>query len=265
MRRTAASAITLLLVSFPAGSAPLDRFHQTMNMDQGPFFRNPSNVANVPLVLPLEADLFQPTGGADNTLHLSRVKPEQNPAYLRSNRYLSLDGESGSLHLQFRESRLFNRSLLELSLYDPRRAYTEKSVREMDLAVLYRKSRFSFFFDVGLEEAVALNTDDLEERLSAGMALGYGLGPHSPVSLMLGFQSRNKIVDPFRENQIIGAQYGTLFFTPGIQIATSTMMLEAILEVPVHTYDLRPEQDPGFAPPIESNLRARFGIKYFLQ
>ncbi|MCB1138838.1 MAG: hypothetical protein KDK25_01065 [Leptospiraceae bacterium] len=266
-RLIALSATTAALLCSPLISAPMDRFQTVAESDAiGPLYRNPSNVVNVPLVLPMEADLFRPAwDGGGRDLKLTTLKPGQNPAYRRSNRYLALDDESGSFYMQFRESRLYQRSVLELSLYDPRRAYTRSSVREMDLTLLYKKSRFSFLFDVGHEESLALNRRDLEERVSAGLSLGYGLGARSPVSVLVGLQSRNQIVDPFRENQIIGAQYGTLFFTPGIQIATSTMMLEAVLEVPVHTYDLRPEQNPGGATPIDSDLRARFGMRYMIQ
>tara|TARA_Y100001937_G_scaffold1217_3_gene1529 strand:- start:47884 stop:48699 length:816 start_codon:yes stop_codon:yes gene_type:complete len=260
-----ASALFFLAVNLPA--APLDRFQATIEQTAlGPMYRSPSGVANVPLVLPLEADLLgdglpdRPSGD----LKLSSNRPLENPFYLRSNRYLSLDGNTGHFALQFRDSRIYQRSALELSFLDPRRAYSPSNqLHQMDLIMQYRTSRFSLLFDIGHEETLALESDDPQQKVSAGLSVGYGLSSASPISVLLGLQSRHQITDPFRDNQIIGARYGTLFFTPGIQIATSTMILEATLEVPMHTYDLRPEQSP--ITPVESDLKARFGMKYLLQ
>ncbi|HBS05574.1 MAG TPA: hypothetical protein DEA96_11445 [Leptospiraceae bacterium] len=244
----------------------MDRFQTTVNGPaMGPLFRLPPGISNVPLVLPLEADLmeYRFQSSPEANLKLSHVKPVQNPIYRNSNRYLSFNDKEG-FALQFREKRLYHRAALELTLLDPRRAYAPNArARELDLMVQFRSSRFSFLFDLGHEEDLALNNEDPDQRVSAGFSLGYGLSSRSPVSVLLGLQSRHKITDPFRDNQIVGAQYGTLFFTPGIQFSTNSMILEATLEVPMHTYDLRPDQSS--TAPVENDLKARFGMKYFIE
>ncbi|MEQ8353780.1 MAG: hypothetical protein RH862_20045 [Leptospiraceae bacterium] len=261
------ATLVLGLAHTAAFSAPMDRFATSLpNPAMDPLFRGPSGITNVPLVLPLEADLYEYKlqGGSKGDLKLWDIQPTQNPIYRNSNRYLSMSDDSGSFAVQFRESRLYHRAAMELTLLDPRRAYIPGSrAREMDLLFQIRSSRFSLLFDLGHEQDLALEDEDPDQRLSAGLSLGYGLSSRSPVSVLLGLQSRHKITDPFRDNQIIGAQYGTLFFTPGIQISTNSLILEATLEVPMHTYDLRPDQSSSA--PVESDLKARFGMKYFIE
>ncbi len=255
----------LLLASSSTWAGPIGFQNTVTNPGMGPLFRNPPGISNVPLVLPLEADLmeYRFQGSSKANLKLSDLQPTQNPIYRNSNRYLTLSEEEG-FALQFREKRLYHRAALELTLLDPRRAYAPNArAREMDLLVQFRSSRFSLLLDLGHEQDLALDSEDPDQRVSAGLSLGYGLSSRSPVSVLLGLQSRHKIIDPFRENQIVGAQYGTLFFTPGIQISTSSMILEATLEVPMHTYDLRPDQST--VAPVENDLKARFGMKYFIE
>ncbi|MCB1168411.1 MAG: hypothetical protein KDK37_03545 [Leptospiraceae bacterium] len=248
----------------PLGASPLDRLQAVTGSPMAPLFRSPVPVANIPLILPLEADLGRSTlrpGGSP--LRVSNERATSS-AYLRSEGFLSLNpnADSGSMYLQFRENRI-NPSL-DLDYFDPARAWLDPNagLRELDLTLLYKASRFSLLFDVAHSQKAGLELNDPEENLAAGLSLGYGIGHNSPVSVLLGLYSRHRITDPFRENQIIGAEYGTLFFTPGLQITTAALTLEATVEVPVHTYDLRPESDTST--PTESDLRARFGIKYYL-
>lgn len=108
----------------------------------------------------------------------------------------------------------------------------------------------------------------VQQTFSAGFHLGYGLGNPAllPVNLMLGFTSQYHQMDPFSrtlatsEENAFAQEYGTVFFTPGLQLASRSLLFQAFIEVPVHQigngndFERNPER-----------MRANIGVQYNFQ
>jgi hypothetical protein len=95
--------------------------------------------------------------------------------------------------------------------------------------------------------------DDLE--LGTGMSYGYAVSPS--FSLLFGVKTTGA-VDPARANNLV-IDYGKVFFTPGLQLRSRSVIMETFLEMPVYAYDLRNRHSEFIAP---HDMRANIGIRY---
>lgn len=139
------------------------------------------------------------------------------------------------------------------------------------MTLAYRFDHTNLLFDVGRSRSLTSidRQEENPEKINAGFALGWelsGLQHSVPVQLLFGVGSRHSVVDPFREQQRVGAEYGAVYFTPGFQIEARSVVIETVFEVPFHSYDLRNESgsadEKGYSD--IQDVRARFGMKYYL-
>lgn len=97
------------------------------------------------------------------------------------------------------------------------------------------------------------------DGLFVGTGLSYGHTVVSAVSLLFGMKTTGTL-DPTRSamGQVV-LDYGKVFFTPGLQLRSRSVIIETFLEMPVYAYDLR-ARTPDVVDPRD--VRANIGIRY---
>ncbi|MBX7058538.1 MAG: hypothetical protein K1X75_10775 [Leptospirales bacterium] len=133
-----------------------------------------------------------------------------------------------------------------------------------ELAVRYQRERANV--RMGLAHNLRTERDgyDPGETSLASLAFGYGFGDYSPeardyqLTVLLGVNARYNFADRKDNARVAGTEYGTVFVAPGLQIATRTLSLQAMVEVPVQ--QLQPDEQS-----IREELRANFGMRYYLR
>ncbi|MBW7857501.1 MAG: hypothetical protein H3C43_04220, partial [Leptonema sp. (in: Bacteria)] len=118
----------------------------------------------------------------------------------------------------------------------------------------YTRQKSFFLFDIQHD----LNrSPDLPNDLQLGTSLAFGHSVSSTFSLMLGFKSIG-VVDPEQERRLV-IDTGKIFFTPGIQLRSRSVVIETFLELPIYAYDHNSRQSEFIQP---NDVRANLGIKY---
>lgn len=99
----------------------------------------------------------------------------------------------------------------------------------------------------------------LNDDLYVGTGLAYGHTVVSSVALLFGMKTTGTL-DPTRSSvgQVV-LDYGKVFFTPGLQLRSRSVIIETFLEMPVYAYDLRTHAPDVVNP---HDVRANIGIRY---
>ncbi len=101
-----------------------------------------------------------------------------------------------------------------------------------------------------------------EEKISAAFTLGYGFQKQSlrnDFNLLFGFSSRYHATQDLSTSELADSDYGTIFFTPGLQLSGKSILFHAILEFPVYKHemeDLKIKRD---------RVRANIGVRYLIR
>ncbi|MDH5655682.1 MAG: hypothetical protein OEZ34_07230 [Spirochaetia bacterium] len=102
------------------------------------------------------------------------------------------------------------------------------------------------------------------DKLFGSITMGYSFGKnhfqgHAPVNLLFGISSIYSTTERKDLVEILGTDYGTVFFVPGLQISRESVIFQAMLELPV--YRMNPEN----AIYQQQDLKANIGMKYILK
>jgi hypothetical protein len=128
------------------------------------------------------------------------------------------------------------------------------SVQSSLLSLTYFNRDSFFSFDIRHDtHRIPGAPDDLK----LGTAFSYGHNISPVFAFMLGLKTTGS-VDPLRSSSLV-IDYGKVFFTPGLQLRSRSIIVETFLEMPVYAYDQRTRYSDFIVP---HDIRASIGIRY---
>lgn len=221
---------------------------------------------SLPLVLPLEASIGNLNLGGSLELVQRQVKDDVQSSREKPSSFFSLDGryrafQSRSAIFEITESvdlPLTRRTGPE----NPARADADDTTRfDTGMNVSYLINRARLRIDLGHRWNVARREYDPGDALSAAVLLGYGFGSSPldekgwPVNVLVGFTSRYNYADRYRNTEVMGTEYGTVFFAPGIQLSGRSLDFHATIELPIRhiTVDGQSRRE---------KVRGNIGVRY---
>ncbi|MCR9144694.1 MAG: hypothetical protein NXI24_20820 [bacterium] len=225
---------------------------------------------SVPVIIPLEATIGRFFMGGSFEYAVREYRQEGRNENVEGPRYLSAHGgfnffRNGPLRVEFRET--VNAPIArDNGRFDaPREAWLNSGGYRFDseLSSRYLFDRADIRVGVGHRWRMARENYNPGETILANVTFGYGLGSYShsqgthPLTVLAGISTRYNYADKLDGDNITGTEYGTVFFAPGLQLATQSLRLQAMVEVPIH--NIKPEEDS-----YSEEVRANVGLKYYI-
>ena len=225
---------------------------------------------SIPVTLPLEVSVGRFYMGGQFEYAVSQYRQAGVKQSVEGARYASpIAGfhffRRGRFRLQARETVNIPIAEDEGRFEAPRNAWLNSGGYRFDSDVearyLFRRSHMRF--GVGHQWRQERDDYDPGETALAHLSYGYGIGGASrggpepyPVTVLAGVGARYNYADTDLGEEVVGTEYGTVFFAPGLQISSQSLSVQAIVEVPV--YNIKPEDDS-----YEEEVRANFGLRYY--
>lgn len=193
---------------------------------------------SLPYILPFE-------------IKLSEFKPQSN----QQSGQFSLNRDEFYLQFYTMQSREITSSITAANWLTPGSGFSGAALTQSSfLNLTYMKQKSFFLFDIQHD----LNrSPDLPNDLQLGTSLAFGRSVSPVFALILGFKSIG-IADPAQERRLV-IDTGKIFFTPGIQLRSRSIVIETFLELPIYAYDHNSRQSEFIQP---NDIRANLGIKY---
>lgn len=227
---------------------------------------------SVPLIVPLEAtigDFY--LGGAVEYRHsqyssqTGQKKTIETSSFRFATTYKAVSSRKYSIAIHESLSVPLQRKSFQYGI--PPEAMINTGGVRLDSAMTISYFMKDSWMQVGVGHELDLNQKELYRRgdlVSARLTLGYGLAKpaasSAPLDLLLGVSSHYDMADRYRGNTIGGTEYGTVFFTPGLQLSGRSMSIQAMIEYPIH--HIQPASESNT---IQEGVRANFGMKYYLR
>ncbi len=221
---------------------------------------------SLPLVLPLEASIGNLNLGGSFEVVQRQVKDEVQTSRDKPASFFRLDGRYQAFRTRNTIFEISESVDVPMSRRtgpeNPNRADADDTTRfDTGMNVSYLINRARLRIDLGHRWNVARREYDPGDALSAAVLLGYGFGSSPleekgwPVNLLVGFTSRYNYADRYRNSEVIGTEYGTVFFAPGIQLSGRSLDFHATIELPIRHINI---DGQGRREKVRGNIGVRY-------
>ncbi|GIX42510.1 MAG: hypothetical protein KatS3mg129_2243 [Leptospiraceae bacterium] len=99
-----------------------------------------------------------------------------------------------------------------------------------------------------------------EYNFYSSISYGFFLNQKETISAFFGIINEQKLHNEMINNYDPFIEYGKIFFTPGIQLRSSSVVLKTFLEMPFYHYDFIQKTQKIYTPTSE-NIKANFQIQ----
>ncbi len=226
---------------------------------------------SIPVILPMELSLgrLYLGGSVDYAMKEYRstagqVQRVEGPGYLGvGGRFVALD--TGRVRLEITES--VNAPVSKNDTANlPAQAWLNTGYRlDSGVNFSYLINRAQIQVGAGYRLNLARNDYNMGDELTAALRFGYGFGSYSeyqqnkwPMNVFLGITSHYNYADLYKKDQVIGTEYGTVFFAPGLQLSNRSVIFQASVEMPIR--HLTPTENS-----YQDRIRGNIGMKYYLR
>lgn len=226
---------------------------------------------SIPIILPLEVTLGRLQMGAAFEYAVREYRVDGRRQTEQGPRFATVTGQFNALRNRRWQVSLYEGVNLAIGrrqgeIEGPETARLVNETYRLDTGAEIR-----YFFDrsdlrlgMGHSYRSARGDYDPGEAVFGSLSFGLGLGAYSPeaaaypVTMLVGLGARYNYFDRSQGDRVVGTEYGAVFVAPGLEIASRSLNLQAMVEFPVQR--LKPEEQS-----LEQEVRANFGMKYYLR
>ncbi len=226
----------------------------------------------IPLMLPLEATIGNLYIGGGLEYNINKYQSDTGNNTSTGTSYLQLHGkyqavDNGKYRIEFRETLNvpLKKGDMDTAASNMERNNMAGYRLESGVSLSYLTRKAWFEFGLGHKWIMGNEQYDPGDEISTAISIGYGLGQGNdivdkPINLIVGLASNYYMADTYQGENVSSTEYGTVFFTPGLQLSGKSMIFQAMIELPVYRIRLNHENES-----YKDSIRANIGMKYYLR